>query len=787
MNKSNFKMSLLAMSIIASGQAVANDALTLEEVIVTAQKKEQSLVTTPLAVNIIDGSALSESGFFQIDELDKLTSGVEIRFEGTQNDGVGIRGVGTFARQSAPPRVATYVDNYFIGSQTSFAFANTYDIKQVQILRGPQGTLYGQPSPTGALLIETADPDMEKVTGYVQGSYLADPGGYNAQAAISVPVIKDQLAVRLAVLSDERETGAENITRNFDQEVGRDGARLKVLWEPTDGLSIGLGYHYLRTKDSDTSEILESTSPLSDFQLDAEDRTILADAVDSVIDKKDILTTLKIDWALDWGTVSWFSGNFTSDNLRLSDDDSTNYVGLNQIADTRFNHNIQHELRITMSPTDNWETQFGGFYQDSDSETTVSSIAGEATSGGAGVFDISLKIPTQSKVKAVFSHNEFKFSEETTLTVGLRYNIFDSSASNNIDQDFYIGSTLGSDNSISDPLFIFPFALGCPSDPTQTTPPCTVGVSEEDKEWTGTIKLAHTFSDELNIYATLDHGFRPGAPNFDVNGALQATPQDPDSDFNSFAGETVDSFEIGAKGDLWGGRGRYSSALFYSVYEDYQVRPTVLVWNAFGASGAGEQTTISNADVNVDEARQIGIEGELTYLLTENLELFGSVTYAKIEFTDGEIPCTDPSQAAVDATNRFNTCNADGGVASAQPELFATFRASYTQPIEDIGMEFFVNGLLNYRDDVEVPGDTLGNFSSDSFTTVDIVTGLRSDNGWQAQVFVKNITDEAGVLARRPIGSTGTTAAAFNGGTALYNEVSLTPARSVGVTASYSF
>ena len=787
MKKSEFKLSLLALSIAASSQVIAQTSLVLEEVIVTAQKKSETLTEAPLTVNVIDGSALAESGFFQIDELDKLTSGVEIRFEGTQNDGVGIRGVGTFARQSAPPRVATYVDNYFIGSQTSFAFANTYDIKQVQILRGPQGTLYGQPSPTGAVLIETADPDMSEVTGYVQGSYIGDPGGYNAQAAVSVPVIEDVLAVRLALLSDERETGAENITRNFDQEVGRDGARLKVLWEPTDELSVAFGYHYLRTKDSDTSEILESTSPLSDFQLDASDRTILADAVDAVIDKKDILTTLKLDWDLDWGKVSWFSGNFTSDNLRLSDDDSTNYVALNQIANTRFEKNIQHELRISMSPTDNWDVQFGGYYQDSEAATTVSSIAGEATAGGAGVFDISLDIPTLNETTAIFAHNEFRLAEETTLTVGIRYNIFEANAANNIDQDFFLGSTLGSDNSISTPTFTVPFPLGCPSDPTQTTPPCRLNLTEEDKEWTGTIKLAHTFSDQLNVYATIDHGFRPGAPNFDVNGALQSTPQDPTSGLNFFGGETVDSFEIGAKGDLWDGRGRYTSSFFYSTYQDYQVRPTVLVWNAFGASGAGNQTNISNADVNVDEASQIGFEGELTYLLTENLELFGSATYAQVEFTDGTIPCTDASQPAVDATNRFNTCDADGGVASAQPELFMTFRASYSQPVKDTGMEFFTNGLVNYRSDIEVPGDNLDKFSSDGFTTLDVVAGLRSDDGWQVQLFVKNVTDEDGVLARRPIGGTGTAAAAFNGGTALYNEVSLIPARTVGVTGSYRF
>ncbi|MGI9294651.1 MAG: TonB-dependent receptor [Pseudomonadales bacterium] len=773
---------LLSSAMITQPLLAQDDALVLEEVVVTAQKREESLTEAPLTVNLLSADSMNDAAVFDASELGKLTAGVEIRFEGDSNSGVGIRGVGTFAQQSAPPRVSTYMDGYFIGSQQDFAFASMYDMKQVQVLRGPQGTLYGQPSPTGAIIMETADPNLEEVEGHVKASYQADPAGYNAQAAVSVPIIDGVLGARVAILSDERESGIENITQRFDEERGRDGARVKLLWEPTDSLSAKFAYSYLRTKDSGTYIILESTDPASDFQLDAADRTALADSPDQLTDKKDFLMTLNLVWDAEWGTINWFSGDFGSNNLRPSDDDSTQYTALSQDDTfTKFRKNVQHELRISMSPTDWWDTQFGGFSQNSLAQTTVRSLAGIADTG---VFEIDLNIPTGNKTDAIFTHNDFHISDSTTLTVGLRYNVFDADAANFVDNRFGFGTTLESDNSISgtETAALDP-ALPCVGDLTQD-PPCENRRKEKDKEWTGTVKLSHSFNEALNMYATIDHGFRPGAPNFDVNGSFQATPEDPTSGLNFFGGETVDSIEIGAKGDIWEGRGQYTSSVFYTIYEDYQLRPSFDAWNSFSQGGA--VTTISNADVNVDEAEQIGAEFELRYLATENLELFGSVTYAQVELTDGVVPCTDDTQEAVSASNRFNVCNADGLTGGIQPEWYVTAKANYSLPIDAIGGSWYLNGLVNYRSEIDVPGDTAGTFASDDYTTVDLFTGIRADI-WEVQLYFKNVFDEEGILARRPLNNTGTAFATAVGGTALYNELSVTPPRSIGITGSYYF
>ncbi len=146
-------------------------------------------------------------------------------------------------------------------------------------------------------------------------------------------------------------------------------------------------------------------------------------------------------------------------------------------------------------------------------------------------------------------------------------------------------------------------------------------------------------------------------------------------------------------------------------------------------------------------------------------------------FYGGVSPCTDPSQPPVGPDNRFNVCDADadadGEVASAQPELTAVLHTEYTFPQLLGDSEGYVSALFNYKGEIEVPGDTTGRLDSDSYATVDLFTGLRSDK-WSAQLFAKNVLDEDGVVSRLPI--------EFG-----YNEVLVIPPRTIGFTASYNF
>ena len=147
--------------------------------------------------------------------------------------------------------------------------------------------------------------------------------------------------------------------------------------------------------------------------------------------------------------------------------------------------------------------------------------------------------------------------------------------------------------------------------------------------------------------------------------------------------------------------------------------------------------------------------------------------YSQVEFTDGVIPCTDPDRP-LSASNRFNTCDADGEIASAMPEWTAVLQTEYNWPQLIGDSDAYVSALWSYKGETEGVSDATGRLDGDDFAVLDLFAGLRNET-WTAQLFVKNALDDDGVLNRRPLDN------------ASYNEVTVTSPQTVGVTVSYNF
>ena len=775
-----YKLSVLSLAVVAAMVASNNASAQLEEVIVTAQKRAETLVEAPVAVSVVTAQEINDLSIFQADELSKLVAGMEVRYEGDSNVGVGLRGVGTFAQQSAPARVGVYLDDFYMASQAAVALASMFDMANIQVLKGPQGTLYGQPSPTGALVMASQDPNFDGLSGHIQGSYM-DPTGYNVQGAINVPVT-DTFAIRLAGLVDERETGTKVvrdpsvnfIEKSLDEERNRWGARVKLLWEPTEDFQAKLAYLYMESDASETYRVVEAVAGgnpnLVNYpNLKKGARTSISDNADET-SKEDTMVTLHLNWSVGDVEIKWFSGMLESIQNVISDQDIYDLPTGILEQKTEFGEgggSNQHELRISGTAFNNWDWVVGGYYADADSLTGVVvnqhiyNSAADPSLGSQGVFPFTLDIPIPSRIKAIFTHNTIALTDDTDLTVGLRYNSFTQRAGNVQSGDFLFGSSILPGGEITDPIIVIENAFPCCDGQVA---PCELGESYDVSEWTGTVKLSHQFSDALNVYGTLDHAYRPGAANFDTTGVF--TP-----DLNAYDGEEVDSMEVGAKGELFGGSARYTAAIYFSTYTDYQARANFEAYNL--ATGANEIIT-NSPWVNVDEAEQWGIEADLRWYPVDNWMLFGGVSYADVEFSAGDIPCTDPGQAPVGPDNRYNTCAADGLNGSEQPQFNATLQTEYTFPQLMLNSDVYVGALYAYRGEIEdIPGDTTGRLNADAYGTLDLFTGLRAES-WTLQVFAKNITDEDGVYSRRPVGLE-------------YNELTMTPPRTVGVTASYNF
>ncbi len=136
-------------------------------------------------------------------------------------------------------------------------------------------------------------------------------------------------------------------------------------------------------------------------------------------------------------------------------------------------------------------------------------------------------------------------------------------------------------------------------------------------------------------------------------------------------------------------------------------------------------------------------------------------------------PCNDNSQPPLSADNPFNVCEAKGEVAGGQPDWSMVLQSEYSVPVDVIDGEWFVNGLFNYRGEAEVPGDSAGRLTADDYYVLDLVTGFRNEH-WTAKVFVKNVFDDAEVITKRAVGTD-------------YNDLSIIPPRTTGITLSYRF
>src|SRR4051812_5627838 len=236
----------VAVATALSGAAHAQEAASssaLEEVVVTAERREVNLQDVPASATVMTANTLAAQGIDNVIDLQQAAPSVSINTY-NRSTFINIRGVGI--AQSAPtsnPGVAYYIDGMFIPHE-QFIAQSFYDIDTIEVLRGPQGTLTGQNSTGGAIYVRTPAPDFSKLSGYVDQT-AANYDWQRTVAAVNVP-LGEKLAIRVAGAFDERGSYTDNIGPSAsDPGSGRDtGARAALLYQPTDGMTFNLRYEY---------------------------------------------------------------------------------------------------------------------------------------------------------------------------------------------------------------------------------------------------------------------------------------------------------------------------------------------------------------------------------------------------------------------------------------------------------------------------------------------------------------------------------------------------------------
>lgn len=711
------------------------EELVLEEVIVTAQKRAESVQDIAATVNVVSGESIEKFAAFDFNSLEQQTAGLTLSSPNARNSTISMRGVSVDPESGVSAAVDVYWNEANV--RADIAFNQMYDLERVEILRGPQGTLQGRTSPGGAINMITRRAPLEEASGYVQGS-VSDNDGYNGQLAYGAALIPGELGVRVAGVYDTNNgNNVENITTGEDdQEVKAYSGRLSSVWQPIDLLETQLIYQYLKRKADDPKAMSGIDSLGERPTLDADDRKALANSNDFG-DIHFNLLNLITNWEVMDHQVTGIVALQESTKTAQTENDraySLQYITTEgpSFQDTQTKtDSISYELRAASIDNPFWNYMVGLYYQDQNTTTKFRSNAVRLDVSGLG-FLTTGKLPVNSNNFAIFTFNTFNLTDTLQLEMGLRWTDYDNYRRADIDFGglTWVPPALEPVRDQIEEGFAASFPIeGVPDDKD----------SSSEDAFTGSLALRWDWRDDTNLYVSYNRGYRPSGISIVPSPDIEFLPDGVDDLL--YDDETSDAFEIGSKSRLWEGRATLETALYYQTFDGYLgfVRG-VQVLNDQGQPVDLPGGLVFNGDANI-----WGVELTGQVLLADTWDAGGTFSYSKGEWDGASQPCNDRTGDEV-----LGSCDIDGEPLGGEPEWSFSLNSEYYFPLGD-ATELYVRGLLKYTDDrINTEASAgIGQVAEDfeSFTILDLFVGWRSSSAsWDVSVWAKNVTDEDAVI-----------------------------------------
>ncbi len=786
-----YKKKFIASCLVVASSGIAfpvfaqsNSAASLEEVIVSARRRDESLQDVPVTVNVVSSEALDELNIRRFEDLQEIVAGLEL-----EDRAVGplasLRGVRFDAFASGNnPSVEFYLNDVLISS--NIAMQSMFDVGRIEVLRGPQGTLRGRAAPSGSITMTSKRPDLERLTGDIDIT-TTDEGGENYNGAISFPIIRDKLGVRLAGFSEENRSNHVRSFRTGERaRLESEGYRASVQFVPTDNLSVNAYYQELSTDrwqfaQLESANIVDPSLPDSPVRIKDSDRLSGQRAPTTNFTDME-RSGLEVEWVVGSVQIN-YSGGYTEqnfDNDRVGDIvgfyDETYPEQLQGFLTQTVSNQSEaenHELRFSGDITQNLRYVVGGFFADFESQNDVLSFTPvfRFTTDPGDLFAI-VETPVlsagDSKEMSYFGNLTYLFTQDTELSVGLRHIDYESHSLTQI-----IGGDTLADTTVDEQTVIY------------------------------TVSLAHNFTENVMGYMSLGSSWRPGNTQI---GNTDLDRTDREQRFLVLDAEESDSIEFGLKTTSLDNRLRLNGTIFYQQFEGYPDRGAggnvrYVDTDSAGLESVSTDTFLAPLDVDV-----FGLEMDGRFQITDNWNVSGNYSWAQ-GTQEGDIACNDynPADGRPDSINptvtvadlRAANGGEDIGLCNVSqrsyegPTWSASLRTEYSQPVFDsiegyVRLQAKINGAA--RGNEQDPNDNV-----DSYTTLNFYTGLRSGENdwgrWEIMAFVKNVTD---TQERRDFGTLPITTSirTFTGTQNIqspYRTVSLTTPREIGVNVKYEF
>ncbi|WP_417620210.1 TonB-dependent receptor [Parasphingorhabdus sp.] len=675
--------------VFAQEQAGTNDNI----IVVTAQKREQKLQDIPFSISVVSGEELQEQGASSLVDYSGYVPGMQVTSSGTPGQGtVTLRGIAPLSGSST---VGTYLDDAPVGSSNIYNRANSfaidllpYDIQRVEVLKGPQGTLYGASSIGGLVKYVTVSP---KTSGYdVRGGVEifdvkgGDGFGWAANTLVSVPVVDEKLGVS-GSFSWRSTPGWVDSVNNTDLDDQNDyeqrGGRVALLWTPTEALSVKLSGLW-QSIDSGGNAQYAADLAGNNVGDGRSFNNILAEPFNFDLD----YYAATIDY--DFGGLTLTSATTYSQTQSSQNTDAT-YIfgvlfplltggaippGLTPFTIDLGLEKWTQEFRLASESGGRFEWLVGGFYTEEDTTNTQFIPAFDMNGDPIAALNplAIASLPATYKEYAVFGNGTFRFNEQFELTAGMRW------AHNK--QTFRQISS-GSLVPVAD-------------DPGQSS----------ESVFTYSVSPQFRINENAMIYARVASGYRPGGPNTNVPGI----PPQVDSD-------SLTNYEVGIKAETAGGMVSLDVAAFYMDWSDIQITRTF-----GGISG----------QANGGKAKSQGIEGTLIVRPTAGLSLTATGSY-----TDATLKEDAPEINGLAGDRLPNT-----------PKFSGAARLDYGFGLGEQANGSFGIGVRHSGARPSLVDSDPLSLRSEPFTSVDITAGVTFDEHWTLRAYARNVFDNSGDL-----------------------------------------
>jgi iron complex outermembrane receptor protein len=753
---------------------------SIQTIVVTAQKREQSLQDVPIVVTAITDQLLRDTGVRDIKDLTLLKPGLTVT--STSNETLTtarIRGIGTVGdNPGLESSVGVVIDGVY-RPRNGVSFGDLGELERIEVLKGPQGTLFGKNTSAGVINVVSKKPsfDFGSDVELTAGNY----GALEGAASVTGP-LAEKLAGRLYVAARERDGFIEVDRGTGPRGEGEDSnrkyytARGQLLLRPSEAFDARLLVDYT-DRDEDccaapqavltpTAGVLavlnalrpgSVTMPADPFERDAHSNRSTAQ---SITDKG---VSLEFNWELDalggatatsvtawrdWETINGQDADFTTVDILYRNPDGNFGNQFEQMS---------QEVRLA-GESDRVSWLAGAFYAGEDLQSRNQLIYGDqfrtyfsallsnpvfltalppsAWPGGLGTRDV---YEQDASTWALFTNNSIRFTDALELTLGLRY----TDESKDLDTRYvndhggvgcqalrnnvqaFLGGLIGAGlpPATIQQILSTTFGIGCATFADPIFNDVASSQSIDESEWSGTAKLAYRFSDEAMAYASYARGYKASGFNLDRernDGSPALDPGVPGgiaTDLDTrFGKELVDSYELGIKTQWLANSLLLNGAVFYQDYENFQL-------NTF----TGIQFVVTSLPQVISQ----GVDLDMIWRTPlEQLSLQGGVTYAETEIEDFGA-----------AAAFFRPERRDDRLSFA-PKWSASLAATFEQPI---GSNFLFRSNIGakYTSEYNTGSNLDPRKLQDALTLINARIGFgAADESWMVELWSQNLTDE---------------------------------------------